>query len=388
MSLDRNSGLVQKIDRKGRRIDGVGLALSGGGFRATLFHLGSLWRLNELGWLQKLKEVNSVSGGSITAGYLGYRWKDLAFNSDGVATNFVDEIVKPLRDFCSHNIDVGSILGVLLPPFHSSIERLASYYRKGLFDDAMLKDLPDKGVGPFFTLDATSLQTGALVRLTRENVADYRLGKFKVNDIKLATAVAASSAFPLCFGPVKIKVKPDDWIEKEKVDDPEPEKLRSAIMLTDGGVYDNLGLERIWRRYSTVLVSDAGALLSPGQVSVMLLLQAKRASDIISGQATSLRKRWLMSDFEEKKMAGTYWGIATKIRHYDLEKNGCLPPIIDDSEGTGSLSRIRTRLNRFTPAEQEKLINWAYALTDAAMRRYVLESGATPGQLPFPQRLP
>ena len=52
------------------RRPGVGLALSGGGFRATLFHIGALWRLNELGYLPKPKEVTSVSGGSITVAAL------------------------------------------------------------------------------------------------------------------------------------------------------------------------------------------------------------------------------------------------------------------------------------------------------------------------------
>ena len=52
---------------------GIGLAFSGGGFRATLFHLGSLWRLNELGYLPKLDRISSVSGGSITAGRLAVR---------------------------------------------------------------------------------------------------------------------------------------------------------------------------------------------------------------------------------------------------------------------------------------------------------------------------
>ena len=74
---------------------GVGLALSGGGFRATLFHLGSLWRLNELGWLPKLTRITSVSGGSITAGVLGYRWKRLNFDDSGIATNFIEEIAVP-----------------------------------------------------------------------------------------------------------------------------------------------------------------------------------------------------------------------------------------------------------------------------------------------------
>src|SRR5208282_640505 len=50
---------------------GTALCLSGGGYRAMLFHLGSLWRLNEAGLLRKLNRISSVSGGSITAGMLG-----------------------------------------------------------------------------------------------------------------------------------------------------------------------------------------------------------------------------------------------------------------------------------------------------------------------------
>ena len=57
--------------------DGIGLCLSGGGFRAMLFHVGAVWRLNELGLLGRLDRVSSVSGGSITAGVLGMNWKKL-----------------------------------------------------------------------------------------------------------------------------------------------------------------------------------------------------------------------------------------------------------------------------------------------------------------------
>jgi predicted acylesterase/phospholipase RssA len=59
--------------------DGIALCLSGGGYRAMLFHLGSLWRLNERGYLPKLNRISSVSGGSITAGVLGFKWDRLTF---------------------------------------------------------------------------------------------------------------------------------------------------------------------------------------------------------------------------------------------------------------------------------------------------------------------
>src|SRR5262249_43005465 len=56
---------------------GIGLAMSGGGYRATLFHAGALRRLNELGLLYQVKEISSVSGGSITNGELAVFYKKL-----------------------------------------------------------------------------------------------------------------------------------------------------------------------------------------------------------------------------------------------------------------------------------------------------------------------
>lgn len=371
----------------------AGLALSGGGFRAALFHLGSLWRLNELGWLKRLAEVTSVSGGSITAAYLGFRWKHLTFGRNGVAANFVDEIVRPLQDFCSRTIDVGSVVAGLISPFRHPIELIASHYRKGLFGESTLQDLPSGKEGPRFTIYATSLQTGVSVRFSRTELAEYHLGKIESPHIQLATAVAASCALPPILCPLTLKFNPDDWKDWEKGkkgDLFEKEKLRSTMFLTDGGVYDNLGLERIWDRYTTVLVSDAGAPFSVVEGSLWFrlsqLFRAKRAIDIVTEQTRALRKRWLISDFKAGITRGTYWGIATHIRDYQLEDNGYPPPLVKDSEDTGALCRVRTRLNRFTDEEQKQLINWGYALADAAMRRHVLKKGAKPGHLPFPKR--
>ena len=72
---------------------GIALCLSGGGYRAMVFHLGALWRLNELGFLPKLARISSVSGGSITAGALGLKWKQLQFDATtGVSPVFAREI--------------------------------------------------------------------------------------------------------------------------------------------------------------------------------------------------------------------------------------------------------------------------------------------------------
>src|SRR6266478_5970024 len=85
--------------RPGQLRDGIALALSGGGYRAMLFHTGALIRLNELGLLKQLRRVSSVSGGSISAGYLGLDWKRLTWDTSDIATNFEAEYVAGILQF-------------------------------------------------------------------------------------------------------------------------------------------------------------------------------------------------------------------------------------------------------------------------------------------------
>ncbi len=136
--------------------EGIGLCLSGGGFRAMLFHLGTLWRLNELGYLGKIDRISSVSGGSITSAWLGFVWKKLNFD-DGVAKNFVAEVIGPVRKFSEKKLDAGIVLFGLLNPFSAIGDMLISSYRKHLFADATLQDLPDN---PRFVFNASNAQSG------------------------------------------------------------------------------------------------------------------------------------------------------------------------------------------------------------------------------------
>jgi len=130
----------------------MGLALSGGGFRATLFHVGSLVRLNEAGLLGQLDEVTSVSGGSIIAAHLAVSWGNLQFDERGIAVNFDEVVARPIKEFCSRTIDVGIILGGILNPVRHPSESLIANYRKHLFGDRTLQDLPGPGEGPALRL--------------------------------------------------------------------------------------------------------------------------------------------------------------------------------------------------------------------------------------------
>src|SRR6266481_8105820 len=85
--FDMNDLPNQEDDVPAGSEDRVALSLSGGGYRAMVFHVGALYRLNEIGLLGKLARISSVSGGSITAGLLGLLWSKLQFN-DGKAAKF------------------------------------------------------------------------------------------------------------------------------------------------------------------------------------------------------------------------------------------------------------------------------------------------------------
>jgi NTE family protein len=360
---------------------GIGMAVSGGGFRATLFHLGAFWRLNELGLLSQISRICSVSGGSITAGLLGLHWKNLDFSKDGVAINFKEEIVNPLRKFCLLNIDVPSIFGGWLSVFKSASEMLVDRYQKHLYGDATLQDFPSKNEGPIFVIYATSLQTGVSVRLSKPYIGEYTLGLLRDPHIKIAKAVTASSAFPPVLSPVLLKTDPNKWEQVNGSYLYNEKKMRQKIYLSDGGVYDNLGLESVWNRYSTVLVSDAGAPFKiqkkPWLLNYSQFKKLLRVLNIAVEQTRALRKRRLIDDFKKGVRKGTYWGIATHINDYELNDS-----MVFDNDLTSSLKTIRTRLNSFSEKEQGHLINWGYALADSALRKHVLTNSMSPGNWP------
>lgn len=356
--------------------DLTGLALSGGGFRATLFHLGSLWRLNELGYLPKLDRISSVSGGSITSGVLAVKWTDLQFAS-GVATDFHDEIVAPLRKFCSLLIDGPAIAEGTILPWKDVSEIVEKEYREHLFDNVTLQGLPDR---PRFIFNATNFMTGVDFRFSKTYAGDYLIGKVPTPTFTVALAVTASSAFPPFLSPVIRPVDPESFERWEGADLYENVDYRRRLFLTDGGAYDNLGLETLDKRCKTMLVSDAGAPFTRStDPSTAWVQQTLRAFDIATNQARALRKRELINDYNSGAHLGSYWGITTPIANYHVAD--ALPVTV---EATQYLASIRTRLNPFSEAEQCRLINGGYALCDAAMRKHVVPGAGPAPQWPYP----
>jgi NTE family protein len=361
--------------------DGVGVALSGGGFRAALFHAGGLRRLTELGILHRIDRVSSVSGGSIVAGLLAANWPAFAATPD-IAT-WQRLVETPLRAFCRRNIDSVAIAGGLLNPWKSAGEVVESLYA-GLLGDQTLAGLPGK---PRFVFNSTNLQTGRSFRFSKPYMGDYRLGLIRNPAVKLAKAVAASSAFPPVLSPVVLD-SPGAFEPVEGSDlNGKPEYTR-RICVADGGVYDNLALETVWNRYRTLLVSDAGSPFTTTETpQTDWIRQAMRALDVATDQSRSLRKRALVGDFTSGFRKGAVWGIASDIAAFDPPDGAINDALPCDPAKVAPLATIRTRLDPFDDREQESLINWGYAICDAAVRRHAPElpaDGAPKPAWPYP----
>jgi NTE family protein len=362
-------------DTQGPPEAGAGLCLSGGGYRAMVFHIGVLWRLYEAGLLGSLKRISSVSGGSITAGVLALKWRKLSFDPARLKTDFVPEVVTPLRGLAGETIDADSVItGTLFPG--SISDRIAAAYDEHLFHGATLQDMPD---APRFVINATNVQSGVLWRFMKPFMRDYRVGEVKNPTVPLAKAVAASSAFPPVLSPCELRLKESDFTPNSG-DDLQRRPFTTHVFLTDGGVYDNLGLETVWKRYQTVLVSDAGGQLEAEEEPKSdPARHAYRVLNLIDNQVRALRKRQAVDSFKSGARKGAYWGIRTNIADYQLAD--ALPCPFDK---TMELAETPTRLKRMNDELQERLINWGYAVCDAALRKHVDATLAKPAGFPYP----
>lgn len=348
----------------------IGIALSGGGYRATLFALGAIWRLNELGILSKAKTLTSVSGGSITAGYLAHKWDDLTFNhKNGVAENFKDVIADPLITFCSESIDVSSVLKGLVSFGETIGDKVAKSYDKKLFKGKLLSDISQSA--PLFIFYGTNFQTGSSIRFSQKYISDWRLGINYNVVIPLSKVVGISSAFPPVLSPVTLKTKAEDWKKTDLSSSHKSKQLKSKLLLTDGGLYDNLGLEALTKidgEYSHVICCDAGAPFEiKPKISTNWVNQTIRMTDVMINQQRALRRRKLISDFTNlnNNFGGTYFGIGTTISDYNYKE-----AMTKGSQITTSLAKLPTRLKAFKKADIYRLINWGYAISDTAINRW------------------
>lgn len=345
----------------------IGLALSGGGFRAMLFHVGALVRLNEVRLLREIDEISGVSGGAIVAGRLAAIWPRLRF-SLGVATNLWEELAAPLLELADRRLDLRAVTRAIVPGI-SAARLIERAYRDGVVGRATLADLPPR---PRFSFLSVDVMSGAPWVFDRGGAESDAIGRLRDDRIPLARAMAASSAYAPFLAPLVLHM------DRTRLDRPMAGAPRAV--LADGGLYDNLGLHGLWDRCATVLSSDAGGVLQPlGRASGFWLRQLIRSIEIHADRSRSLRRHAALTELRAGRKSGTLWRTDADLAAYPAEPAFCVHP-----SWPPYLAGIRTRLDRFTVAERCHLVNWGYLVSDVALRSHVLRH-RRPAALPFPR---
>ncbi len=239
--------------------DKIGICFSGGGFRASTFHLGALSYLDHTGLIKKLSMISTVSGGSFTgAKYV------LSLAEKAPFTEFFTEFYRFHREvklvsetfayLASNQSETASGRNTLI----TSIAHVYadSFLRTEQGEYAFLGDILDADIDmQEMILNTTEFRHGLDFRIQKSDNKRVKIGNNKINipvesakKIRLADAVAASSCFPGGFEPI---VFPDDFVWKDKhVPEEVKEKFQKdgkpdPIALMDGGIYDNQGIESL-----------------------------------------------------------------------------------------------------------------------------------------------
>ena len=322
----------------------IGMALSGGGFRAAAFHLGAFRKLHQLGLLWKLDLLTCVSGGSIAGAFLASHWGE---------DDALDKLENYLR---TSSIAVSSVIGGVLDPFHSRLDKLAATYERDLYGKRTLGSLQN---GPRLYLNSTNLATGNMFFFVtgggstgKAEMGEHELGTTEAANFPVSRAVAASSAFPPVFPPLRV-----DQSEY-------PAAGVDYVTLSDGGVYDNLGVNPLLRKRNALdylIVSDGGKPFSiderPTESGAAVLVAS---IDILMEQVRGLQFKRLELNAAAGGAKPVWFSIDSEIG--------------EEREGDAAFaSAIKTNLTKLSPPEMSVLGRHAGALLTHRLQTYVPE---------------
>ena len=400
----------------------VGLALSGGGFRASLFHIGVLARLAELDVLRHVEVLSCVSGGSILGVYYYLevqRLLETKADSQISQQDYIDIVKRLERHFLKgvqRNIRTRVFanpiknLEMVVSPGYTRTHRAGELYEKELYSriedgkgdaprymhNLIVHPLNDNGTKneefrpkfhnwrraakvPVLVLNSTSLNTGHLWQFTATWMGEppgdinaaidsnerfrrmyYQEAPPEHQKMRLGYAVGSSACVPGVFTPLRLKnLYPD-----------------RDVLLVDGGVHDNQGTASLLEQgCSVVLVSDAsGQMDSEAHPSSGLVGVPLRSNSIMMSRVREAQFRELAA----RQRSGQIRGLMFLHLKLDLDietvdwigeespEDPLKPDPMTDyglpKELQGKLAGIRTDLDSFNDIEAFALMTSGYRM--------------------------
>jgi NTE family protein len=342
--------------------------LSGGGIRASIFHLGTLQYLAEAKLFGQITSISSVSGASLCIGAI-FAANDNKWPSEDEFINAVQPKVRKL--ILDNNIQKSALCRLPFSPefWRNKVGLIAKMLEKKWGVKGILQDLPQF---PYWEINCTTFESGKSFRLRRDYMGDYTIGYVQNPELPISHMIAASAGFPVLIGPYILETKGMYWT-KEKWGKEGNVSVDDKYTLWDGGVYDNLGLEALYKigrgldtEIDFLIVSNASASIShqirKGHLS---LSNMKRLLDIAMSQVDSLRNREVMSSVMIKGK-GMYIKIGNDAG-YIAEGFGISPekakPLTESclsSEDAAKARDYATTLNTPSPNNFELIFRHGY----------------------------
>lgn len=316
----------------------IALALSGGGHRASSFHLGVLRFLAEKQLIENVEVVSSTSGGSILVAQLFHLDTD---SSDGEGSE--QALVWPTSEqlltlvmaqteakIVDESLENGFIRRMFRPSnwfkFGHRANLMAEVIKKRWGISAQMKDLPMR---PSWVINGAANITGSRWFVQKDK-AGHKMGSHDIGfadagDFSIADAVALSAAYPGVIGPYRLDSQNYNWDYAQNGEDNQSLlQSKKGLYLSDGGLYDNLGIEPLFNLeqsslvYSNtdyLVVSDAGNGLKRQRLAPVWrpLLRTIRLINVINQQVRALRLRTLVSFFDNNPSQGLYIPIGTSF---------------------------------------------------------------------------
>lgn len=369
----------------------IALALSGGGFRASFFHIGVLSELARSGLLKHVTAISTVSGGSIIGAYYYLELqrhrnrlnRDLVDQDyieiiENISIDFFKKVNRNLRNkFFFHHLGDLFTRNKSLAENHNLVELLNKYF----FDDfsfsnknVTMDQLCQSEGLPKLIINSTNINFGKVCCFTSdlkdaennffkfaEEISKHQANKYKFDYKKLTIghAVAASSCVPGLFPPMNILLD------------------KSILSFVDGGVIDNLGISALMEEdYEEIIVSDGSLHIDQTfyyETSQLDMLM--RTNDILMDQ---LKENSIRSNNLSKKiiLVSIRSGLSKEPPSFKL---GSMP-LTDygvDQSVQYYLSKIRTDLDTFTNIEAESLMVSGMLIANQTVSKESLKSNSS-----------
>jgi NTE family protein len=366
----------------------LGLALSGGGFRATVYHLGVLARLASEGRLEEVTHLSTVSGGSLCIG-LVYALSEFRWPSSQA---YLETVMPQARQhLLGDDFTAGLLWRLLRRPwsiFETRADDLSALLKKHWSVSIALRELP---AHPRWMINATCYETGKNWRFERFRMGDYVFGYSNDLELPLSDALAASAGFPGLIGPLVIDTTRHRWFRYRQPAQDEPgigagaqdaqgktepvEPAFKRVHLWDGGVYDNHGLEGLhdfesgWRQgVDFLIVSDGSGKPTVEKYRVRGVF-LRIITGVMMDQIRSLRARAIMERIKNHGDQGAILTIGNSCaavmqaagRQADLA--GLCQTCLSAEEATRA-ALFPTTIRRLTDAEFELLFRHGHEVAD------------------------